>query len=47
MMRLPRFRFVAPRTVGEAAAALAEAPADTAAEEPKEEPTAEKGRTDG
>ena len=29
MMRLPRFRFVAPRTVGEAAAALAEAPSDT------------------
>jgi 4-hydroxybenzoyl-CoA reductase subunit beta len=29
MMRLPRFRFVAPRTVGEAAATLAEAPSDT------------------
>jgi 4-hydroxybenzoyl-CoA reductase subunit beta len=29
MMRLPRFRFVAPRTVHEAAAALAEAPLDT------------------
>ena len=29
MMRLPRFRFVAPRTVGEAAAALAEAPSET------------------
>jgi 4-hydroxybenzoyl-CoA reductase subunit beta len=29
MMRLPRFRFVAPRTVEEAAAALAEAPLDT------------------
>ena len=29
MMRLPRFRFVAPRTVDEAAAALAEAPLDT------------------
>jgi 4-hydroxybenzoyl-CoA reductase subunit beta len=29
MMRLPRFRFVAPRTIDEAAAALAEAPSDT------------------
>jgi 4-hydroxybenzoyl-CoA reductase subunit beta len=29
MMRLPRFRFVAPRTIDEAAATLAEAPADT------------------
>jgi 4-hydroxybenzoyl-CoA reductase subunit beta len=29
MMRLPRFRFVAPRTVEDAAAALAEAPLDT------------------
>ena len=29
MMRLPRFRFVAPQTVDEAAAALAEAPLDT------------------
>jgi 4-hydroxybenzoyl-CoA reductase subunit beta len=29
MMRLPRFRFVAPRTVEEAAAALADAPLDT------------------
>ena len=29
MMRLPRFRFVAPRTIDEAATALAEAPSDT------------------
>jgi small subunit ribosomal protein S2 len=36
-----------PAAASETPAAASEAPADTAAEEPKEEPTAEKGRTDG